>query len=72
MTTSTLVGAVAIRPRIEPVESDGATELHEFDLPSGAGLPIPDGHDAYETNGGGPRRCVWQRARGEQLRCVWA
>jgi len=43
-----LVGGIAIRPRIEPAESDGAVAIHEFDVPAGAGLPFPHSHDAYE------------------------
>jgi quercetin dioxygenase-like cupin family protein len=52
VTTSTheqiLVGGMAIRPRIEPAESDGAVAIHEFDVPAGASLPVPHSHDAYE------------------------
>jgi quercetin dioxygenase-like cupin family protein len=52
MTTSThdeiLVGGMTIRPRLEPAESDGAVAIHEFDVPAGAGLPVPHSHDAYE------------------------
>jgi quercetin dioxygenase-like cupin family protein len=52
MTTSTheeiLVGGMAIRPRIEPAESDGAVAIHEFDVPAGVSLPVPHSHDAYE------------------------
>lgn len=52
MTTSThdeiLVGAIAIRPRIEPAETDGVIAIHEFDVPAGTSLPIPHSHDAYE------------------------
>jgi quercetin dioxygenase-like cupin family protein len=42
------IGALAIRPRIEPGDSDGAVAIHEFDVPAGAGLPVPHSHDAYE------------------------
>lgn len=52
MTTSTyeqiLVGTLAIRPRIEPAETDGVIAIHEFDVPAGARLPLPHSHDAYE------------------------
>jgi quercetin dioxygenase-like cupin family protein len=52
MSTSThdaiLIGPLAIRPRIEPGESDGAVAIHEFDVPAGASLPVPHSHDAYE------------------------
>ncbi|MGH2860076.1 MAG: cupin domain-containing protein [Solirubrobacteraceae bacterium] len=52
MTTSTydeiLVGGMAIRPRIEPAETDGVVAIHEFDVPAGTGLPVPHSHDAYE------------------------
>ena len=52
MSTSThdaiLVGGLAIRPRIEPGDSDGAVAIHEFDVPAGASLPLPHSHDAYE------------------------
>lgn len=52
MPTSTheqiLVGGMAIRPRIEPDESDGAVAIHEFDVPAGTSLPVPHSHDAYE------------------------
>jgi hypothetical protein len=78
MATSTydeiLVGAMATRLRIEPAESDGVIAIHEFDLRAGATLPVPLSHDAFEeTNRGGlgQRRCLWQRASGGQLRCVW-
>jgi quercetin dioxygenase-like cupin family protein len=43
-----LVGAIAIRPRIEPTDSDGVVAIHEFDVPAGAGLPVAHSHDAYE------------------------
>ena len=76
MATSTLVGATAIRPRIEPVESDGVIAIHALDVPAGASVPVPDSRDAYEEtiyDGSGQMRCVWQRASGGlgQLRCVW-
>jgi quercetin dioxygenase-like cupin family protein len=52
MTTSThdeiLVGGMAIRPRIEPGDSDGAVAIHEFDVPAGASLPVAHSHDACE------------------------
>jgi len=52
MATSTdeeiLVGGMAIRPRIEPAESDGAVAIHEFDVPAGVSLPVPHSHDAYD------------------------
>ena len=52
MTTSTqdaiMVGPLAIRPRLEPGDSDGAVAIHEFDVPAGASLPVPHSHDAYE------------------------
>lgn len=52
MTTSThdeiLVGGMAIRPRIEPAESDGVIAIHEFDVPAGVSLPVPHSHDAYD------------------------
>src|SRR5690242_10970385 len=52
MTTSTheaiLVGGMAIRPRIEPGDSDGALAIHEFDVPAGGRLPVAHSHDAYE------------------------
>ena len=52
MTTITheevLVGAMAIRPRIEPDESGGVIAIHEFDVPAGVSLPVPHSHDAYE------------------------
>ena len=52
MTTSThdeiLVGPMAIRPRIEPDETERVIAIHEFDVPAGASLPIPHSHDAYE------------------------
>ena len=52
MSTSThdeiLIGGLAIRPRIEPGDSDGAVAIHEFDVPAGSGLALPHSHDAYE------------------------
>jgi len=52
MSTSTYdeirIGELTIRPRIEPDETDGAVAIHEFDVPAGAGLPVPHSHDAYE------------------------
>ena len=52
MTTTThdtiLIGGMAIRPRVEPVDSDGAVAIHEFDVPAGVSLPVPHSHDAYE------------------------
>jgi quercetin dioxygenase-like cupin family protein len=52
MTTSTheeiLIGGMAIRPRIEPAESDGVIAIHEFDVRTGTSLPVPHSHDDYE------------------------
>jgi quercetin dioxygenase-like cupin family protein len=53
-----LVGGMAIRPRIEPAESNGAIAIHEFDVPAGAGLPVPHSHDAYEETIYGVRGTV--------------
>lgn len=53
-----LVGAMAIRPRVEPAESDGAVAIHEFDVPAGVSLPVPHGHDAYEETIYGVRGTV--------------
>jgi quercetin dioxygenase-like cupin family protein len=39
---------MAIRPRIEPADSDGAVAIHEFDVPAGVSLPVPHSHDVYE------------------------
>ncbi|MBS1878485.1 MAG: cupin domain-containing protein [Actinobacteria bacterium] len=43
-----IIGELAIRPRVEPEESGGSVAIHEFDVPVGAGLPLPHSHDAYE------------------------
>ena len=52
MTTSTheeiLIGGIAIRPRIEPAESDGVIAIHEFDVFAGMSLPVAHSHDEYE------------------------
>ena len=52
MTTSThdeiLIGGIAIRPRIEPAESDGVIAIHEFDVTAGTSLPVPHSHDDYD------------------------
>jgi quercetin dioxygenase-like cupin family protein len=52
MSTSTreeiTIGQLAVRPRVEPEESDGSVAIHEFDVPAGAGLPLAHSHDAYE------------------------
>lgn len=52
MTTSTQedirIGDLTIRPRLEGHESHGTVAIHEFDVPAGAGLPLPHSHDAYE------------------------
>ncbi len=52
MTTSTheeiLIGGIAIRPRIEPAESDGVIAIHEFDVSAGMSLPVAHSHDEYE------------------------
>ncbi len=62
MATSThdeiLVGGMAIRPRIEPAESDGAVAIHEFDVPAGGRLPVAHSHDAYEETIYGVRGTV--------------
>ncbi|MGH8303476.1 MAG: cupin domain-containing protein [Steroidobacteraceae bacterium] len=62
MTTSIheqiMVGGLAIRPRIEPDQSAGAVAIHEFDVPAGAGLPVPHSHDAYEETIYGVRGTV--------------
>ena len=52
MSTSTQeeirIGDLTIRPRIEGHESGGTVAIHEFDVPSRSGLPLPHSHDAYE------------------------
>jgi len=53
-----LVGGMAIRPRIEPAESDGAVAIHEFDVPAGGRLPVAHSHDAYEETIYGVRGTV--------------
>jgi quercetin dioxygenase-like cupin family protein len=62
MATSThdeiLVGGMAIRPRIEPAESDSAVAIHEFDVPAGGRLPVAHSHDAYEETIYGVRGTV--------------
>ena len=62
MTTSThneiLVGPMAIRPRIEPAETDEVIAIHEFDVPAGTSLPVPHSHDAYEETIYGVRGTV--------------
>lgn len=62
MTTSTydeiLVGAMAIRPRIEPADTDRVIAIHEFDVPAGTSLPLPHSHDAYEETIYGVRGTV--------------
>ena len=77
MTTSThdevLVGAMAIRPRIEPDKIDAVIAIHEFDVAAGASLAIPDNRDAADetlNSGLGQMRCVWQQTSGG-LRCTW-
>ena len=42
------IGELVVRPRVEPEESGGSVAIHEFDVPAGAGLPLPHSHDAYE------------------------
>jgi quercetin dioxygenase-like cupin family protein len=42
------IGELRVRPLIEPEDSDGSVAIHEFDVPAGAGLPLPHSHDAYE------------------------
>jgi quercetin dioxygenase-like cupin family protein len=52
MTTSTSeeirIGELAVRPRVEGSDSGGTVAIHEFDVPAGAGLPLPHSHDGYE------------------------
>jgi quercetin dioxygenase-like cupin family protein len=52
MTTSTSeeirIGELAVRPRVEGFDSGGTVAIHEFDVPAGAGLPLPHSHDGYE------------------------
>jgi quercetin dioxygenase-like cupin family protein len=52
MTTSTqdeiTIGGLALRPRVEPEESEGSVAIHEFDVPAGGGLALAHSHDAYE------------------------
>jgi quercetin dioxygenase-like cupin family protein len=42
------IGELAVRPRVEGSDSGGTVAIHEFDVPAGAGLPLPHSHDAYE------------------------
>lgn len=52
MTTSTReeirVGALASRFLLEGAETGGSVAVFEFDVPAGAGVPIPHSHDGYE------------------------
>jgi quercetin dioxygenase-like cupin family protein len=43
-----LIGQLAIRFLVEGEETGGALAVFEFDVPAGAKVPIPHGHDAYE------------------------
>ena len=62
MTTSTQeeirIGELTIRPRVEGYDSGGTVAIHEFDVPAGAGLPLPHSHDAYEETIYGVRGTV--------------
>ena len=71
--TSTLVSPIAVRPRLEPSESDGVIAIHEFDVAGCASVPAPHRSNAFEhTNrGSGPFMCVWERTSDGRLKCVW-
>ena len=42
------IGALTVRPRVEPDQSDRSVAIHEFEVPADAGLPLAHSHDAYE------------------------
>jgi quercetin dioxygenase-like cupin family protein len=42
------IGAIAIRYLLEGEESGGSVAVFEFDVPSGAKVPIAHSHDGYE------------------------
>jgi quercetin dioxygenase-like cupin family protein len=42
------LGPIVVRPHVEGAESGGTVAIHEFEVASGAGLPLPHSHDAYE------------------------
>jgi quercetin dioxygenase-like cupin family protein len=42
------IGALAIRFLVESEDAAGTAAVFEFDVPSGAKVPIPHSHDAYE------------------------
>ncbi len=42
------VGPMALRFLVEGDESAGSVAMFEFDIPAGAGVPIPHSHDGYE------------------------
>ena len=42
------IGQLAIRFLLEGRESDGSVAMFEFDVPTGAKVPIAHSHDAYE------------------------
>jgi quercetin dioxygenase-like cupin family protein len=42
------IGQLAIRFLLEGSESNGSVAMFEFDVPSGARVPIAHSHDAYE------------------------
>ena len=73
MTASTLVGAMAIGTRIERAKTPGPMAANEFELAAGTSLQIPPSHADEKAlcSGSWHRRCVWRRAPGGQLRCVW-
>jgi quercetin dioxygenase-like cupin family protein len=52
MTTDTReeirVGPLALRFLVEGEESGGSVAIFEFDIPAGAGVPVPHSHDGYE------------------------
>jgi quercetin dioxygenase-like cupin family protein len=42
------IGTLAIRFLVEPEASTGSVAIFEFDVPTGANVPIPHSHDAFE------------------------
>ena len=61
------IGAIAVRFLLEGKDSGGAVSVFEFDVPTGARVPMPHSHDGYEETVVGMSGTLTWIVDGEQV-----